>query len=230
MHNRGAESSSPFFVSASDSVFAQVFDSQSILLPSPVSKDLALSPNPSATAPASSGGWQAAVHSTVAGLGYDLVDVERLPRGLLRISIDRVPGHAYATGESEFVTVEDCEAVTKQLQYVLEVEQFDYARLEVSSPGLDRPLRKPADWERFAGSEVEVSFKEPFAGRRKYKGQLLGRQADTGHEWRLVVKEGKTEQALDFNLDEVREARLVPVIDFKGRRGPAKAAQPTNET
>ena len=166
---------------------------------------------------ASSGSWMAVLESTVQGLHYDLVDVERLPRGLLRISIDRVPGHVYAV-ESEFVTVDDCELVTRQLQLVFEVEQVDYERLEVSSPGLDRPLRKPQDWDRFCGLEVDVTFKLAFQGRRKYRGLLVQAQPQP----RLVVQEGKTEQALDFTLDEVREARLVPVVDFKGR---AKAAR-----
>ncbi len=161
---------------------------------------------------ASSAGWAAVLESTVEGLGYQLVDVERLPRGLLRISIDRTPGHVYPT-ESEFVTVDDCEVVTRQLQLVFEVESVDYDRLEVSSPGLDRPLRRPQDWERFCGLEVDVTFKLPFQGRRKYRGLL----AQTQPQPRLIVKEGKTEQALDFTLDEVREARLVPVVDFKGR-------------
>lgn len=166
---------------------------------------------------ASAAGWMAVLESTVQGLGYELVDVERLPRGLLRISIDRIPGHAYAV-ESEFVTVDDCEVVTRQLQLVFEVEQVDYERLEVSSPGLDRPLRQPQHWDRFCGLEVDVTFKAPFQGRRKFRGLLVQAQPQP----RLIVKEGKTEQALDFTLDEVREARLVPVVDFKGRAKPAR--------
>lgn len=159
----------------------------------------------------------AVLESTVQGLGYELVEVERLPRGLLRISIDRLPGHVYPV-ESEFVTVDDCEVVTRQLQLVFEVENVDYERLEVSSPGLDRPLRQPEHWERFCGLEVDVTFKAPFQGRRKFRGLLVQAQPQP----RLIVKEGKTEQALDFTLDEVREARLVPVVDFKGRAKPAR--------
>jgi len=158
--------------------------------------------------------WQIAVDRTVSGLGYELVDLERSGRGLLRVFIDRLPGHPYLDG-GEFVTVEDCEAVTRQLQYVLEVEQCDYERLEVSSPGLDRPLKKPADYERFAGSEVDLTLKLPFAGRKKFRGRLSAE----GEAWRIVFNDGKADQALDFTLDEVREARLVPVVDFKGRRG-----------
>ena len=160
--------------------------------------------------------WQTAVERTVTGLGYELVELERSARGLLRVYIDRVPGQLYPTGESEFVTVDDCEAVTRQLQYVLEVENAAYERLEVSSPGLDRPLKRPADYERFAGSEVELTLKMPLQGRKKFRGMLVA-LGEGG--WRLVFNDGKADQALDFTLDEVREARLVPVVDFKGRRG-----------
>ena len=187
--------------------------------------------------------WSEALERTVTGLRYDLVDVERSAGGLLRVTIDRLPGETYPTGAGEFVLVEDCEIVTRQLQYLLEVEGVDYARLEVSSPGLDRPLRKPADWSRFIGEEVEVTLREPFQGRKKWRGVLVvaadGGSAD-GQAWRLVLPPSKPmsrtavkkfakagealpaealQQTLDFNLDEVREARLVPVVDFKGRRG-----------
>lgn len=189
-------------------------------------------------------GWQESIDRTVTGLGYELVDVERAQRGLLRVTIDRVPGHAYPTGESEFITVDDCERVTRQLQYVLEVEHVAYERLEVSSPGLDRPLKKPADYARFAGHDVELTLKAAFQGRKRYAGRLEARPAaelaptspeprdpaaatgpnpDAG--WRLVFHDGKAEQALDFRFDEVREARLVPVINFKGRAA-KPAAQP----
>ena len=79
--------------------------------------------------------WQTAVEQTVTGLGYDLVDTERTPGGLLRVYLDRVAGDP----AGEFITVDDCEKVTRQLQHVLEVEACAYDRLEVSSPGLDRP-------------------------------------------------------------------------------------------
>lgn len=169
--------------------------------------------------------WHSTIERTVTGLDYELVDVERSAGGLLRVTIDRVPGHAYATGEAESVTVEDCERVTRQLQYVLEVEAIAYQRLEVSSPGLDRPLRRAADYARFAGHEIELTLKEPFNGRKNFRGTLLA--ADDG--WRLALGGDKAEQALDFNLDEVRAARLVPVLDFKGRARKAPVAQPAAE-
>lgn len=158
--------------------------------------------------------WQAAVEKTVTGLGYDLVDCERSATGLLRVYIDKLPEAAAA---GELINVEDCERVTRQLQYVLEVENCAYERLEVSSPGLDRPLKKASDYARFVGEEIEITLKMPFQGRKKYKGVLAAQSADVGEGWRLVFSDGKADQALDFSLEEVREARLVPVVNFKGR-------------
>ena len=147
-----------------------------------------------------------------------------------------------ATDAGEIVTVDACAQVTRQLQYALEVDSVSYARLEVSSPGLDRPLRTEADYQRFAGQEVSLTLKLPFQGRKVWKG-VLGR-ADEGGGWCLVLTERKpagkpgtrparkpvvagpagaaesAAQALGFTLDEVREARLVPVVDFKGRPSP----------
>ena len=158
------------------------------------------------------------------GLGYELVGTERSAGGLLRVYIDRVAGDP----NGEFITVEDCEKVTRQLQHVLEVENCAYARLEVSSPGLDRPLKKPADYARFAGEQVELTLKLAFQGRKKYCGELQERPEGEGKGWRIVFSDGKTEQALDFSLDEVREARLVPGVDFKGRRSaPARSPADT---
>ena len=199
--------------------------------------------------------WQTSVETTVSGLGYDLVDTERSPRGLLRVFIDHLPKSApnfvSNIAANAFITVEDCEKVTRQLQHVLEVEGCAYERLEVSSPGLDRPLKKAADYARFVGEQIEVTLKLPFQGRKKYRGVLEA----LGEGWRIVlvepdvaVKGGKgsgkgsdkthephSAQALDFSLEEVREARLVPVVDFKGRRfapPPAvtEAAMPQGQT
>jgi ribosome maturation factor RimP len=178
--------------------------------------------------------WQSAVERTVTGLGYDLVDAEKGAGGVLRVYIDHPPG-AQAS-----ITVDDCEKVTRQLQHVLEVEGCTYERLEVSSPGLDRPLRKPADYARFVGAQVELTLKQPLGGRKKFRGELQARGAEG---WRLVLVDGPgadrkrarkapqvTEatpggrRALDFSLDEIREAHLVPVLDFRGRRHAAAPA------
>jgi ribosome maturation factor RimP len=175
--------------------------------------------------------WQIAVEKTVAALGYELVDAERSSGGLLRVFIDRVP--VPGAVEPAFVTVEDCEKVTRQLQHVLEVDGFDYARLEVSSPGLDRPLKRPADWQRFSGATIDLTLRMPFQGRKKWRGVLTAREGGEGGEgWRIVFDDGKGEQALDFTLPEVREARLVPVLNFKGRRAavPATAGEEQGKT
>lgn len=161
--------------------------------------------------------WQAAIERTVAGLGYELVEIERAAAGLLRVFIDRVPGRVYgedANSSGEFITVEDCEIVTRQLQLVLEVEGCDYKRLEVSSPGLDRPLKKAADFQRFAGERIDLTLKLAFEGRKRYQGVL----AEAGEGWELHFNDGKQDQVLGFTLDEIREARLVPAVNFKGRR------------
>ncbi len=160
-------------------------------------------------------GWREAIVATVQGLGFELVDVERAQRGLLRIFIDRIPGHNYSIA-GEFITVDDCEQVTRQLQYALEVENLEYARLEVSSPGLDRPLKTEADFERFAGQAVHVVLKAPFQGRKTWQGVLS--RSDDGAAWSLQFKDGKALQVLGLKFEEVREARLVPVVDFKGRK------------
>ncbi|HWH74844.1 MAG TPA: ribosome maturation factor RimP [Methylibium sp.] len=191
--------------------------------------------------------WQATVEKTVAGLGYELVECERGSQGLLRVTIDLLPGAAGAA-----VTVDDCEKVTRQLQYVLEVEGCDYKRLEVSSPGLDRPLKTAAHYARFAGERVEITLKLPFQGRKKYAGLLMPGEGEGG-AWALqlvapepmpgskaaraakkrvqpAAAESAPVQVLNFTLDEVREARLVPVVDFKGRRGSVETAPAVQES
>lgn len=171
------------------------------------------------------------------GLGYDLVEIDRSAGGLLRITID-LPWQPGAP--EQFVNVEDCERVTRQLQFVLEVDGVEYRRLEVSSPGIDRPLRHEADFERFAGSEVDLTLKAPMgaaaagqvsANRKKFRGTLA--RSEDGQSWQITwrdepqVKPGqkisaKRAQAplnvLGFTLDELREARLAPIVDFKGRK------------
>jgi len=181
--------------------------------------------------------WQSAVERTVTGLGYDLVDASKSAGGLLCVFIDHLPASEAEPDASPeaFITVDDCEKVTRQLQHVLEVEGCAYERLEVSSPGLDRPLKKVADYVRFAGEQVEITLKLPFKGRKKFSGRLQA----LGEGWRLVLEAprpvraakraaaagAETDQALDFSLDEVREAHLVPVVDFKGRRFAAPEAE-----
>src|SRR3954468_20515880 len=105
----------------------------------------------------------------VTGMGYELVELQAANGGrMLRLFIDKPGG----------IRVEDCAAVSRQLSRVFEVEGIDYERLEVSSPGLDRPLRKHGDFARFAGQKAEIRMRTPDAsGRRKYVGVLRGAEA-----------------------------------------------------
>ncbi|MCA0213229.1 MAG: ribosome maturation factor RimP [Proteobacteria bacterium] len=188
---------------------------------------------------------QEIVEQTVTGLGYELVEIERSAGGLLRITID-LPWQAGVP--EQFVNVEDCEKVTRQLQFALEVEEVEYKRLEVSSPGIDRPLRREQDFERFAGEVIDVTLKAPMgsaaggqvaANRKKFRG-TLERAAAGG--WQIVwsdepaVKPGQKVsrkrvpaplQVLGFTLDELKEARLASIVDFKGRK-PGRS--PTDQT
>lgn len=177
------------------------------------------------------------IEQTVTGLGYALVDIERTAGGLLRVTIDQP---YVEDAEEQFINAEDCEKVTRQLQFVLEVEGAAYSRLEVSSPGIDRPLRSEKDFERFAGELVDITLKAPIgttaaagsavsANRKKFRGTL--ERAASG--WQIVWSEEPAAkpgqkvskkkipaplQALGFSLDEIAQARLAPVVDFKGRR------------
>ena len=140
------------------------------------------------------------IEKTVTGLGYELVDLEMSPRArVLRIFIDK-PENARG------VNIDDCVAVSNQLSRVLTVENIDYDRLEVSSPGLDRPLKKAADYERFAGSEIHLKLRIPFNGRRNFNGVLQGLQDG---KVRLVLDSGEAE----LDLGNIERARLVPKFD-----------------
>ena len=103
------------------------------------------------------------IEKTVTGLGYEFVDFERAGRGLLRVFIDKASG----------IGVEDCVAVSNQLTRLFAVEGVDYDRLEVSSPGLDRPLKREADFERFAGRDVKLRLRVPRAGQRNFTGRIV---------------------------------------------------------
>jgi len=127
---------------------------------------------------------QAIIERTVAGMGYEPVDVEHAQQGLLRVYID-------STGGSGGITIEDCERVSRQLSHVLTVENIDYSRLEVSSPGLDRPLKKPADFERFAGERITVRLRAPLEGRRNFEG-VLTVEPDSRFGLELIEREPAT--------------------------------------
>jgi ribosome maturation factor RimP len=135
------------------------------------------------------------LRETLGGLGYELVDIESSRGGLLRIFIDSPRG----------ITVEDCARVSNHLSRALAVEGIDYERLEVSSPGLDRPLKRLEDFTRFAGQKASLKLRLPLQGRRRYEGKLSG------------VEEGKVLLEVDgermsFALADIDRARLVPDI------------------
>ncbi|MDP2416880.1 MAG: ribosome maturation factor RimP [Hydrogenophaga sp.] len=192
--------------------------------------------------------WQETVEQTVTGLGFDLVELERSGSGLLRVTIDwpwQPPHAGEATPSERFVTVEDCEKITRQLQYLLEVEGLEYSRLEVGSPGIDRPLKSETDYVRFEGHVVDITLKAPIgvtgsdvsANRKKFRGAL--ERADDGVQWQVVwsdepeakpgVRVSKKRappslQALVFTLNDIQQARLAPIVSFKGRQVPRVSA------
>lgn len=150
---------------------------------------------------------QGLLERTVDGLGYELVSVELSNRGrMLRIFIDKPaagPQNALASG----ITADDCARVSNQLARVLEVEEFDYDRLEVSSPGLDRPLKKEADFARFAGEQARLTLRVPVEGRRNFTGVM---RAVADGKLQLEIEGGM----VSVDLANIDKARLVPKIEF----------------
>jgi ribosome maturation factor RimP len=139
---------------------------------------------------------QQTLERTLAGLGYELVDLERSGKGqMLRVYIDKPGG----------IQVEDCAKVSNHLSRVLTVENVDYGRLEVSSPGLDRLLRKEQDFVRFAGHRARLKLRVPVEGQRNFIGVLRETRA------------GKVEIEVDgklvsLDLANLDRARLVPTL------------------
>lgn len=134
------------------------------------------------------------IRSAVEPMGYELVGVEYVG-GVLRVFIDAEDG----------ITVDDCADVSHQVSGLLDVEdpiRENYA-LEVSSPGLDRPLFSEAHYRRFAGSRVKITLREKLDGRRRFEGVLVG------------VRDGKVVLDLEggevvLPLQMIEKARLVP--------------------
>ena len=137
------------------------------------------------------------VEPVVNGMGYELVDMQVSGGArLLRLFIDKPGG----------ITLDDCEAVSRQLTRVLAVEGIDYDRLEVSSPGLDRPLRKASDFARFAGQKADLRMRVADAtGRRRFIGVLRGVEGES-------IKVDVDGQAVSLDLGNLDRAKLVPEI------------------
>ena len=136
------------------------------------------------------------LESTLSGMGYELVDFERSGKGkLLRVFIDKPEG----------INVEDCAAVSNHLSRVFAVEDVDYDRLEISSPGLDRPLKKEQDFVRFAGQKARIKVRVPVEGQRNFVGVLRETRAGKVD----IDVDGKT---VSIELSNLDKARLVPAI------------------
>ncbi len=135
------------------------------------------------------------IRQALEGLGYELVDLESSRSGLLRIFIDSPGG----------ISVDDCARVSHHLTRAFVVEGIEYDRLEVSSPGLDRPLKRIEDFQRFAGRVASVKLKLPRDGRRRFEGRLVGVE-----DGKIVIDvEGQRQQ---LAIEDVDRARLVPDV------------------
>ena len=139
------------------------------------------------------------LEATIPPMGFELVDWEIQPRArLVRVFIDKPDG----------VDVEDCARVSNHLTHLFTVENVEYDRLEVSSPGLDRPLKKLADYARFAGEEAQVNLRELTDGARRWKGILRGVDQNN-----VMLETDKGLRAIP--IGEIDKARLVPKIDWR---------------
>src|SRR6476660_8378676 len=138
---------------------------------------------------------------TVPALGDEMVDWEIWPPPRqIRVFIDKPDG----------VDVEDCARVSNHLTRLFTVENVDFERLEVSSPGLDRPLKRLADYARFAGQEAQLTLSAPVNGARRIKGVLRGTEGED-----VLVETDAGVKSFPFGT--IARARLVPVIDWRKR-------------
>ncbi|MGV8711375.1 MAG: ribosome maturation factor RimP [Nitrosomonas sp.] len=136
------------------------------------------------------------LETTLDGMGYELVDVEQLSHNkLIRIFVDKDGG----------ITIDDCVAISNHLSKLLTVENIDYGRLEISSPGLDRPLRKIKDFLRFQGEIIKVKLRIPKDGQRNFTGVL--KEVNDG-----IIKIEVDGKVIDLELDNLGKVRLVPKL------------------
>ena len=140
---------------------------------------------------------QALLERVITQLGYELVDFEMSNRGkMLRLFIDKPQG----------ITIDDCVLVSNHVSHLLAVEHdIDYDRLEVSSPGLDRVLKKASDFTKFAGTRIKIKLRVPMDGKKNFVGMLQG--IDDGEV--LVERDGTI---LRFAMANVEKARLDPEL------------------
>ena len=157
------------------------------------------------------------VTPTIEGLGFRLVRLRLMgaKRITLQIMAERAPDREGA-GTME---VEDCARLSRALSVALDVEdpiEGEY-RLEVSSPGIDRPLTRAADFERFAGFQAKIETAVPLEGRRRWVGRLLGLEGETV---RIETKEGE----VALPCAAIAKAKLVLTDDLIAAAGRARAA------
>ena len=133
---------------------------------------------------------QTILEKTLPGLGYELVDFELTAQGTLRVFIDK-----------------EGATVSNHLSRLFMVEDIDYKNLEISSPGLDRPLKKAADFVRFAGQQAKIKTRLPIDGQKNFIGKIEGCENDTV----TVSFDGKTVQ---IEMDNIDKARLRPEFKF----------------
>src|SRR6185312_4132844 len=142
------------------------------------------------------------LEQTVPALGYELVDWDMSARSrLVRVFIDKPGG----------VDVEDCARVSNHLTRLFAVESVDFERLEVSSPGLDRPVKRLADYARFAGQEAQLTLAAPVNGAKRIKGILRGTEGDD-----VLVETSAGVKSFPFGT--ITQARLVPAIEWRKQR------------
>lgn len=136
------------------------------------------------------------LETTLIGMGYELVEVERLSHNkLIRIFVDKEGG----------ITIDDCVEISNHLSRLLAVENIDYGRLEVSSPGLDRPLRKIKDFLRFKEEVIKVKLRIPMDGQRNFVGVL--KEVNDG-----IIRIEIDGKLVDLELSNLAKARLVPKL------------------
>ena len=141
------------------------------------------------------------LEKTVPAMGYELVDWDMSARSrLVRVFIDKPSG----------VDVEDCARVSNHLTRLFAVEEIDFDRLEVSSPGLDRPVKQLADYARFAGQEAQLTLAAPVDGAKRIKGILRGSEGDN-----VLVETAAGVKSFPFGT--ITRARLVPAIEWTKR-------------
>ena len=139
---------------------------------------------------------QSMLEAALEGLHYELVDLEFSSGGTIRLFIDKPGG----------ISIDDCVTVSNHLTYLLTVENVDYRHLEVSSPGLDRPLKKAKDFIRFQGECAKIQLRvaiDPIENRRRFVGKILGIEND-------VLKLDVDGEVFDLPLALIDKARLEP--------------------